>query len=169
MVEDRPVPACLETMEKQTAKWVELYAWAPPMGVTLPFNFLHFAIPDGIPTNKEIHAVVSGLKNGRATGATRMIAEHVKAWLGDIRRKEKVARENPGGTANMGKLRNKWRIFVQMIQTIWDQGEIPVQMSWMVVVLLLKGGGNFRLVRDRPVGPMLESSGEDHGVPDGRY
>jgi hypothetical protein len=31
-----------------------------------------------------------------------------------------------------------------MIQTIWDQGEIPLQMSWMIVVLLLKGGGDSR-------------------------
>jgi hypothetical protein len=31
-----------------------------------------------------------------------------------------------------------------MIQTIWVQGKIPMQMSWMVVVLLPKGGGNFR-------------------------
>jgi hypothetical protein len=54
------------------------------MGVALPFNFLHFAIPDGVPTDKERHAVVVGLKNGQASGATRMRAEHVKAWLGDI-------------------------------------------------------------------------------------
>jgi hypothetical protein len=31
-----------------------------------------------------------------------------------------------------------------MIQAIWDQGEIPMQMSWMVVILLLKGKGNFQ-------------------------
>ena len=31
-----------------------------------------------------------------------------------------------------------------MIQTIWDKGEIPRQMVWMVVILLLKGGVNFR-------------------------
>jgi hypothetical protein len=30
-----------------------------------------------------------------------------------------------------------------LIQTIWDQGEISEQMSWMVIVLLPKGGGNF--------------------------
>jgi hypothetical protein len=46
--------------------------------------------------------------------------------------------------AEGGGLGNKWRVFVQMIQTIWDRGEIPMQMSWMVVVLLPKGGGNFR-------------------------
>jgi hypothetical protein len=38
----------------------------------------------------------------------------------------------------------KWRIFLGLIQTIWDWGEIPKQMSWMVIVLLPKGGGNFR-------------------------
>ena len=47
-----------------------------------------------------------------------MRAEHIKAWLGDIRHKKKAARENPGKTANMGEVRNKWRIFVQMIQTM---------------------------------------------------
>jgi hypothetical protein len=51
-----------------------------------------------------------------------MQAEHVKAWLADIWHEEKAARENPGRIAeaegeNLGK---KWRIFVTMIQTIWD-------------------------------------------------
>jgi hypothetical protein len=54
------------------------------MGVALPFNFPHFVIPDGIPTDKEIRAVVLGLKNGQAAGATGMRAEHIKVWLGDI-------------------------------------------------------------------------------------
>ena len=31
-----------------------------------------------------------------------------------------------------------------MIQSIWDKGEIPRQILWMVVILLIKGGGNFR-------------------------
>jgi hypothetical protein len=68
-------------MEKQMAKPLELYAWAPSMGLTLPFNFLHFAIPDCVPTDKEIRAVVVGLKNRQAAVATRMRPEHIKAWL----------------------------------------------------------------------------------------
>jgi hypothetical protein len=95
-------------------------------------------------TSHTLQRTCSGVGIRQAAGATRMRAEHVKVWLGDIWRKEKAARENPGETANMGELRSKWRIFVQMIQTIWDRGEIPMQMSWMVVVLLPKGGGNFR-------------------------
>jgi hypothetical protein len=116
------------------------------MGTPLPFNFPVFEIPDEVPTDEEIRAVVSGLKNGRAGGATGMRAEHVKAWLADIRHEEKVAHDNPGMIANAegGGLGNKWRVFVQMFQIIWDRGEIPMQMSWMVVVLLPKGGGNFR-------------------------
>jgi hypothetical protein len=139
-------PACPETIAKQTAKRMELYASAPPMGTPLPFNFPYFEIPDGVPTNNKIRAVVSGLKNGQAGGATVMQAEHVKAWLADIRHEEKAARENPGRIAEAegGNLGKKWGIFVKMIQTIWDQGEIPMQMSWMVIVLIPKGGGNFR-------------------------
>ena len=39
---------------------------------------------------------------------------------------------------------NTWRIFVRLIQSIWDTGTVPRQMVWMVVVLLPKGGGDFR-------------------------
>jgi hypothetical protein len=131
-------------MAKQTAKRVELYARAPPMGTSLPFNFPYFEIPDGVPTNKEIRVVVSGLKNGQVTGATGMRAEHVKTWLSDIWHEEKVAQENPGRIADTGDLGKKWRIFVEMIQVIWDQGEILMQMNWMVVVLLPEGKGNFQ-------------------------
>jgi hypothetical protein len=74
------------------------------MGTSLPFNFPYFEIPDGIPTDKEIRAVVLGLKNGRAAGATGMRAEYVKTWLSDIPHKEKVARENPGRIADTGDL-----------------------------------------------------------------
>ncbi len=92
------------------------------MGTPLPFNFPYFEIPDGVPTDNKIRAVVLGLKNGRAGGATGMRAEHVKVWLADIWHEEKAARENPGRIVeaegeNLGK---KWRIFVKMIQTIWD-------------------------------------------------
>ena len=33
-------------------------------------------------------------------------------------------------------------IFIELIQTIWERGEIPEQMSWMVIVLLPKSGGD---------------------------
>ncbi len=72
-----------------------------------------------------------------------MKAEHLKGWLDAIQHEEKVARENPGGVGS-SELGTKWQIFLGLIQTIWDWGEIPKQMSWMVIVLLPKVGGNFR-------------------------
>jgi hypothetical protein len=113
---------------KQTAKPVELYAKVPPMGAPLLFNFPYFKVPDGLPNDDKVCKVVRGLQNGQAAGATRMKAEHLKGWLDAIQHKEKVARENPGGVGS-SELGTKWRIFLGLIQTIWDRGEIPKQMS----------------------------------------
>jgi hypothetical protein len=60
---DQPPPACYNTMVKQTAERVELYARAPPMGPPLPYNFPFFAIPDGLPSDAEVREVVRGLRN----------------------------------------------------------------------------------------------------------
>jgi hypothetical protein len=51
--------------------------------------------------------------------------------------------ENHGREVDPGAS-HKWRIFVELIQAIWNRGKIPEQMSWMIVVFLPKGGGNFR-------------------------
>ncbi len=138
---DRPPPACHDTMVKQKAKRVDLYARAPPLGPPLPHNFPSFAIPDDLPTDSEVRKVVRGLKNGQAAGATGMKAEHLKGWLDAIQRKEKAAEEDPGRESTLG---DKWCVFIELIQTIWDPREIPEQMSWMLIVLLPKGGGDFR-------------------------
>ncbi len=114
------------------------------MGAALPFNFLHFEISNNMPTDSEVQTVVRGLKNSQATGATGMKAKHLKGWLNKIQRKEKAARENPGREGADPDLGCKWRIFVELIQIIWERREIPEQMSWMDVVLLPKGGGDFQ-------------------------
>ncbi len=84
--------------------------------------------------------VVRGLKNGQAPGATGMKAKHLKEWLDAIQRKEKAVEEDPGHELTLG---DKWRVFIELIRTIWDWGEIPEQMSLIVIVLLPKGGGDF--------------------------
>ncbi len=63
LAEDQPPPACPETMVKQMAEHVELYARAPPMGEALLFNFLHFKISNDMPTDAELQKVVGGLRN----------------------------------------------------------------------------------------------------------
>ncbi len=113
-MEDQPPPACPETMVKQTAERVELYARAPPMGEAFLFNFPHFKISNDMPTDSELRKLVGGLQNGQATGATGMKAEHIKVWLDKIQSKEKAARENPGREADPGA-GCKWQIFIELI------------------------------------------------------
>ncbi len=45
------------------------------------------------------------------------------------------------GPNNVGEGDN-WRLLVSLIQAIWTQGEIPQQLTWVIVVLLPKGGGD---------------------------
>ena len=100
--------------------------------------------------------VVWRLKNGRARGATEMQAKHHKGWLNKIQHEEKAVRENSGREGADPGLGRKWRIFIELIQTIWERGEISEQVSWMVVVLLPKDGGDFwqhiaKYIVDKPI------------------
>ncbi len=38
---------------------------------------------------------------------------------------------------------DRWRSFVALLQAAWKRGSIPIQMIWMIIVLLPKGGGNY--------------------------
>ncbi len=83
-----------------------------------PFN-----ICNNIPRNSEIREVVRELRNGRAAGATGLQAEHIKVWLRDV-----VQEEKEQSIVGRG---NKWRIFVKLMQTIWERGCMPEQqMIW---------------------------------------
>ncbi len=62
--------------------------------------------------------------------------EHIKVWLLDVVRKEEEQ-------SNIG-LGHKWRVFVKMMQAIWEHGSVPEQMRWEIIVLLPKGGSDYR-------------------------
>ena len=40
--------------------------------------------------------------------------------------------------------RDNWWLLVQLIQAIWETGEIPNQMKWVTAVLIPKAKGKFR-------------------------
>ena len=65
-----------------------------------------------------------------------MRAEDVKSWLRGIEAEE--AGEEPKGAGD------RWRALVKLVQAIWERGEIPRQLLWVIVVLLPKGGGDYR-------------------------
>ncbi len=38
---------------------------------------------------------------------------------------------------------DKWNALVRLVQAVWDEGKIPIQLGWVVTVLIPKGGGNY--------------------------
>jgi hypothetical protein len=96
----------------QTVKRIALYGRVPSPGEPLPIHVNKVNIPDGIPSDGELRAVVRGLRNGRAAGAPGLQAEHIKVWLTDV-----VCKEEEQSDVGLGQ---KWRIFVKLIQAVWE-------------------------------------------------
>jgi hypothetical protein len=93
-------------------------------------------VPDGAPTDSELRVVVGNLQNGCAAGTTGMKAKHLKEWLADMKREEAE-----DGVEGIGDC---WWSFVTLLQAVWESGTVPTQMTWMIIVLLPKRGGNYR-------------------------
>ena len=133
--EERAPKPCPETLAAQTEERIQLYTAVPPPGWAMRINVDFAAVPDAAPTDSELRVVVGKLRNGRAAGATGMKAEHLKEWLRDMKRKE--AEDGVEG------IWDRWRTFVTLLQAVWESGDIPTQMTWMIVVLLPKGEGDY--------------------------
>ena len=63
-----------------------------------------------------------------------MCAKDIKEWLAGVVEEEKEGKEGAG---------DNWRLFLSRITTIWETGEIPNPMLWVIVVLIPKGGGDY--------------------------
>ncbi len=154
LAEDRAPKACPETLAHQTVERVELYMAFTPPGWEMHINVPPTAVHDEPPMDQEIRGVVGQLRNSRAAGATGMKAEHLKEWLRGIKHEEL---EN--GVAGE---RDCWRLFVWLMQAVWESGTVPTQMSWMIIVLLPKGGATIAISDcSTPCG--MEGHGENNG------
>jgi hypothetical protein len=109
-VEARP---CFQTMERQMAERVALYARRTSPGEPLPINITPVPLPDGAPTDSEVRAAAGELSNGRSGGASKMRAEHVKEWLQGIRREEDSEQTGNKGAGN------PWRLLMTLVTAVW--------------------------------------------------
>ena len=69
-----------------------------------------------------------------------MQAEDLKAWLKGVERGEKAAKEGQKGHEGAG---DTWCLFAQLLQHMWDTGDIPRQMLLSVVVLIPKWSNDY--------------------------
>ena len=69
-----------------------------------------------------------------------MRAEDLKSWLAGVEAEEEQGEE--GGMEGAG---DTWRLFVELVQSVWETGEIPRQLRYIIVVLIPKGNsGDYR-------------------------
>ena len=137
---------CFFTLERQTFEREELYRYRrPPRAHTIPCNVDPFNVADGVPTNEEIRDRVRAPTNGRSVGTSFMRAEDLKEWLRGVLMEEDPKLRDGAIAANGGcRTGQCWRIFIALVRAIWMTGEIPRQLRWILVVLLLKGGDGYR-------------------------
>ena len=129
---------CHQMMERQTDERVELYAERDAYGAEFPANGTPFGIDDYPPSEEELRTAVSQLSHGRCRGTSGIQAEHIKAWLRGAKKEEDP--ENGATHIGAGK---SWREFVKICTSVWATGNIPQQLCWVVMVLILKGGGEY--------------------------
>jgi len=128
---DRPSAPSRADLQQTSDEYRDLYSRTAPPGESIPVLVAPFDICDEIPSEEEIERHVKWLKNGKSPGPTGMRAEHLKGWLAAARRKEA-----PDGT--------NWCLLVSLIQECFKEGVLPTQLPWSTMVLLPKGGGDFR-------------------------
>jgi hypothetical protein len=129
---------CYHTMEHQTLERVDLYMRRALPGDPLPINYGPIEIKDDAPLEEEIQLATSKLLNGRAAGASGMRGKHVKDWLWGVRREEDAKGQGAPGNGD------NWQLFAHLVQATWAYGIVPRQLLWIIVILIPKGGGDYR-------------------------
>ena len=137
---DMQAKPCRQTMESQTLEQVDLYARRVLPGDPLPINVTPIEINHDALSNGEQRGVVSKLTNGRAASASGMHAKHVKEWLQDVQQEEDPKGQGQGAEG----AGDSWCLFVRLVQAAWTHGMIPHELLWIIVVLIPKGGGDYR-------------------------
>jgi hypothetical protein len=134
---EKQLKPCYHIMDCQTSERVDLYAQRQSPGYPLPILVPPIKINDDTPSDGKIGTASRELSNGHAGGALGMHAEHVKAWLWGA-----LEEEDPEGQGKEGHGDN-WRLFIQLVQAVWNHGSIPCQLLWIIVVLIPKGDRDY--------------------------
>ena len=81
--------------------------------------------------------------------------EDLKQWLCGI-----VTEEDPEVMSQDG-VGDDCRLFVKIIQAIWEEGDVPCHLNWVIVVPIFKGDGGYQMIGF--LEDHLEGCQNDHG------
>ncbi len=91
------------------------------------------------PTEGKLRTAISQMTHSHAPGASGICTEHIKAWLCGAKKEE-----DPETGANHNGAGKTWFEFTHLCSSVWSTGTILSQLSWVVTVLIPKGGGEYR-------------------------
>jgi hypothetical protein len=108
-----------------TAKaFAQLYKEQDPQGDPIPTQIRPFFVPDNIPNEEEIIAVVDRLKKGRATGPSQMSAEHIHTWYKEAYPPTKEDSNSSSLHDSTEPFRENWDTLVHITQRMFESGNI---------------------------------------------
>ena len=125
-----PKPSRIE-LSTVTAEYADLYTRSTPPGEPIEVVVDPFPVLDTIPDEDEIANAVRRLRRGKAPGPTGLRTDQLKDWLQAAKREE-----NPDST--------HWNTLVELIQHAFETGNLPEELARSTMILLPKGGGQFR-------------------------
>ena len=90
-----------------------------------------YNVLDDTPDKSEIRRIAKEcLHNGKSPGYSKMRAEDINKWI-----RGKQSEEEEDGKEGAGYY---WDLLVELIQAVWDTGEIPQELNWIIIVLMPK-------------------------------
>jgi hypothetical protein len=125
-------PPKIDLTELQTEYGV-LFANQPSTGYPIPVLVSPFYVNDMTPTDKEIGAAVRGLHSRNSPGPSGMRPDDLKEWW-DTAWRDK----DPDTT--------EWEKLVELVQHIFETGNLPLELKWSLLVAITKGSGGFRAI-----------------------
>ena len=116
-VDCAPPPARV-TLERITAKRVDIYSYVPSLGTNIPIYVNPVPVDDSVPTEEEIEGAVKHLLRNRSGGPSGMRAEHLKRWLAAAKRRKREAEDEGEGTTEGeegGSTEPNWERLVDLV------------------------------------------------------
>ena len=135
------------TLDQIKAERVELYSYVPSLGKNIPVIVKPVKVDDLVPTEKEIEKVVKKLRQNRSGGPLGMQDKHLKGRLAASkrgRRAEEKGEEKTEGEEEEGE--PNWENLVELVQTVFQEGELAEEATWQAVVMIPKGQQEYRVI-----------------------
>ena len=105
------------------------------VGLPLATNVYPSMVNNEISSKAEVEIVIRRLRPHRVDGHTHLRVEHFKQWQREAYR---------GEQSNTPLQREHWAFLVDLVQNMERTGEIPQELGWTILVLIMKGNTDTR-------------------------